>query len=89
MRHRQVLLIFLCGVLTTALAAQCAQDHRTNKKAGIVVNDLSVEGTTTLTSAELAGITAAFTGSCFDDDSDEMGQRLRMLFQNRDTLPSR
>ena len=47
------------------------------------MNDLSIDGPTTLTSDELAGITGSFTGSCFDEDSEEVvGERLRMLFQN-------
>jgi hypothetical protein len=76
-------IVFICCALTEALAGQCAQDHRTNKKAGIVVNDLSIAGPTTLTSDELAEITAEFTGSCFDEDSDAIGLRLRSPFQNR------
>jgi outer membrane protein assembly factor BamA len=76
-------IVFVCSWLTTAVAGQCAQDHRTDKKAGILVNDLSIEGPTTLSSDEIAEITGAFTGSCFDEDSEEMGERLRALFQNR------
>lgn len=59
------------------------QDHRSNKKLGIQVTDVSLVGTMSLGSDELAGITGEFKGSCFDEGSDEMGERIRYLFQNR------
>jgi outer membrane protein assembly factor BamA len=82
MRCRLFGLVFGCCLLTAALAGQCTKDQRSNKKAGILVNDLSIDGPTTLTSDELAGIAGAFTGSCFDEDPEEVEERLRMLFQN-------
>lgn len=76
-------IVCICCALTGSMAGQCAQDHRTNKKAGIVVNDLAIDGPTTLTSDELAEIKAELTGSCFDEAPDDLGVQLRALFQNR------
>lgn len=80
---RLAFLVFACFSLAISLAAQCVQDHRTDTKKGILLNDLSIVGPSTLTSAELAGIAGEMAGSCYDEDSDELGERLRMLFQNR------
>jgi outer membrane protein assembly factor BamA len=63
--------------------AQCAKDHRDNKKGGILVTDVTIAGTQTISATELAGMTGELTGDCFDDDSDEMGERVRALFQER------
>lgn len=63
--------------------AQCAQDHRTNKNSGILVSDFVVTGTQALSTTELARITGNLTGSCFDDDSEEMGERVQAQFQDR------
>ena len=80
-RTRAVLaFMFLASVLH---AAGCVQDNRTDKKAGIVVADLSITGTQTLGSDELNRIVGELTDSCFDDDSDEMGERVRAFFQDR------
>jgi len=80
-RTRAVLAcMFLASVLH---AADCVQDNRTDKKAGIVVADFSITGTQTLGSDELNRIVGELTGSCFDDDSDEMGERVRAFFQDR------
>lgn len=57
--------VLVCCVLTSGSVGQCVQDNRTNRNGGIVVNDLSIESPTKLTSDELAGIATRFTGSCF------------------------
>jgi hypothetical protein len=64
------------------LAAECANDNRTNKKAGILVTD-SISGTQTISATDLARMTTAFIGSCFDEDSEEIEERLRASFQDR------
>lgn len=80
---RPALLPVLSLLLTPLLAGQCAQDNRSDPKAGILVSDLAISGTQTLSSSEIASITGKLTGSCFNEDSDEIGERIRMLFQNR------
>jgi hypothetical protein len=58
-------------------------DNRSEKKGGILVEDLIINGPQTLDSNELAGITGTFAGSCFDDDRDELETRIKAEFQNR------
>jgi outer membrane translocation and assembly module TamA len=77
----RVLLGLVC--LNLMARAQCAKDHRDNKKGGILVTDVTIAGTQTISATELAGMTGELTGDCFDDDSDEMGERVRALFQER------
>ena len=65
------------------LSAQCSNDHRTNKDAGIQISDFTITGTQTISATDLARMTTAFIGSCFDEDSEELEQRVRASFQNR------
>ena len=76
------LLVIVVGLAIGAWA-QCAKDNRAEKKGGILVADFTITGTQTLSATEIAEITGELTGSCFNDDSDEMGERVRALFQNR------
>src|ERR1035441_3586913 len=75
----------LCGwaCLSLMAGAQCAKDNRENPKGGILVTDLPMTGTQTVSATELAGMTGELTGNCFNDDTDEIGERVRALFQNR------
>ena len=84
MSRRSSLLVFAMAVCASACAvAQCAPDHRSNKSGGILLKDLNLVGTQTLSMDQLAGIAGELTGGCFDDDSDELQQRIRALFQDR------
>jgi len=74
------LILLLC---TAWSRADCAQDHRSNKNAGILVTDFTIAGTQTISATELARITGNLIGSCFDDDPEEVGERIRALFQDR------
>jgi outer membrane protein assembly factor BamA len=65
------------------LPAECVNDHRSNKKAGILITDFTITGTQTISATDLARITGDMIGSCFDEDSDEMGERVRASFQDR------
>jgi outer membrane protein assembly factor BamA len=73
-----------CVILTPFLRADCTkdQDHRSNKRGGVLITNFTINGTQSLDSDELAAITAELTGSCFDEDSEELGERVRALFQN-------
>lgn len=75
------LLVMTC--LTIVAYAECANDHRSDKHGGIVVIDFTIIGTTTVSSTELARLTRDFVGSCYNDESEEMQERLRAGFQNR------
>jgi outer membrane protein assembly factor BamA len=72
--------IFLFGAF---LHGQCVDDHRSNKNAGILITDFTITGTQTISATDLARITSDMIGSRFDEDSDEMGERVRASFQDR------
>jgi outer membrane protein assembly factor BamA len=48
-----------------------------------LITDFSISGTHALSSEELARITSELTGSCFDEDTEELTERIRGLFQDR------
>ncbi len=83
MRSYWVRAILGLACLSLMARAQCGKDRREDPKAGIIVTDFTITGTQTVSATELAGITGELTGSCFNDDSDEMGERVRALFQDR------
>src|SRR6266849_1814414 len=65
------------------LHAECVNDHRSNKNAGILITDFTITGTQTISATELARITNDLIGSCFDEDSEELEERIRASFQDR------
>lgn len=65
------------------LPAQCVSDYRSNKKAGVLVSDFTITGTQAISATDLARISGDMIGSCYDEDSDEMGERVRASFQDR------
>jgi outer membrane protein assembly factor BamA len=65
------------------LPAECVNDYRFNKNAGIVITDFTITGTQTISATDLARITGDMIGSCFDEDSEEMEERVRASFQDR------
>src|SRR5579864_5464861 len=67
----------------TFLRADCVNDHRSNKNAGILITDFTITGTQTIGATELADITSDLIGSCFDDNTEELEERIRDSFQNR------
>lgn len=71
--------------LTAYLQGECArgEDHRSNTNAGLKITDFTISGTEKLNSEELAGIASSFIGGCFDEDSDELKERVHILFQNK------
>jgi outer membrane protein assembly factor BamA len=77
--------VFLSALILSAslLPAQCAKDRRQNKNAGILVTDFTITGTQTISATDLARITSDMIGSCYDEDSEEMEERLRAEFQDR------
>ena len=65
------------------LHAECVNDYRSNKKAGILITDFTITGTQTIGATELARITSDLIGSCFDENSEELEERIRASFQER------
>jgi outer membrane protein assembly factor BamA len=80
-RWGRVLLGLAC--LSLMARAQCGKDNRDDKKGGILVTEFTITGTQAISATELARMTAELAGNCFNDDSDEMGERVRALFQDR------
>jgi outer membrane protein assembly factor BamA len=76
-------LLFAFLFSASTLPAQCTNDHRENKNAGILVTDFTITGTQTISATDLAAITGEMIGSCYNEDSDEMEPRVRASFQNR------
>lgn len=83
MRMQLVRAVAAFGCLSMAVWAQCANDHREEKKDGILVTDFTITGTQTISETELAEMTSEFVGNCYNDDSEELGERVRMSFQDR------
>jgi outer membrane protein assembly factor BamA len=63
--------------------AECVNDYRSNKNAGILITDFTITGTQTISTTDLARITREMIGSCFDENSEEMEERVRASFQDR------
>ena len=82
--YRAVLLLSFVGYLTlTCLAQECPSDHREHKTGGILVKDVTITGTQNLTSDELLQMSGSMIGACFNDDPEEISERLRAQFQDR------
>src|SRR4029077_2701149 len=77
------LFVAIFGLGGLSACAECVNDHRSNKNAGILITDLTISRTQTISSYALARITGNMIGSCFDEDSDEMEERVRASFQDR------
>src|SRR5580704_5253498 len=79
---RHVTRVLLVATSFSVLAySQCAKDNRSDEHGGVIVTDFTINGTTTLNSTELARLSGEFVGSCYNDDSEEMQERLRAAFQ--------
>jgi outer membrane protein assembly factor BamA len=59
--------------------AQSASQSQIERK--VLIDSLVISGTQAVDSAELAEITGALSGSTFNDDADELGDRIRNQFQ--------
>lgn len=51
---------------------QCVHDYRSDKMQGIIVDQIALSGTRTVSSTELARITSAISGSCFGENSEDI-----------------
>lgn len=72
---------FVCGPILFAQVTNQSQ-HERNDDGKILVDSFVISGTRTLDSAELAEISNTMAGSEFDDDAEELGERLRAQFQD-------
>lgn len=76
------LILLLC---VPVLRAQCvsSQDYRSKKEGGIVISRAVLSGTRALSSDELAQIRAGISGSCLDDDGEDLSSLLEDQFRQR------
>src|SRR5215470_8523116 len=72
-------------ILCNSVLAQCMGklDQRSGGAAGIFISDLKLGGPKTLSSEQVCRIASAMVGHCFNEDYDELKERLRSEFQNR------
>jgi outer membrane protein assembly factor BamA len=83
MRLTLWVLFFALSFPAAFLHSECVNDHRSNKNAGILITDFTITGTQTIGATELARITSDLIGSCFDEGSEELEERIRASFQDR------
>jgi outer membrane protein assembly factor BamA len=83
MRLSPCTLLFALFLSAAFLPAECVNDYRSNKNAGILITDFTITGTQTISATDLARITSDMIGSCFNEDSEEMEERVRASFQDR------
>jgi outer membrane protein assembly factor BamA len=83
MRSRWVRVFWSVAFLSSMARAQCAKDNRESPDGGILVTDFTISGTRGMSATELARITGELIGNCFNDESEEMEERVRALFQDR------
>lgn len=83
MRRTSIVLSLFLFSLPQYLRAQCekGQDNRSDNNPGVLITDVVINGTRAISTSELAEITNQLAGKCFNDDDEELSERLRMLFQ--------
>jgi hypothetical protein len=62
-------------------AVTCSPDHRTDPKAGVLVSDVILEGTT-VGSGELSTIKSQIEGACFDEQGDLIEEVIHAAFSD-------
>jgi outer membrane translocation and assembly module TamA len=72
-------------LLAPSLLGQCTGklDQRSSKTSGVFIADMKIAGTRTLGSNQLNNLASKLVGLCFDDDPEELKERVRLLFQDR------
>lgn len=87
MRTNRLIPLLASSIFLSAFAyADCVKDERSSKTSGLLVSEFDLVGTQTLNSEEVSNIRSEFIGSCFNDDSEEVAERIRAAFQNRGYL---
>ena len=83
MLNRRTFLPFVAILFSIFVRGDCLKDYRSSQNSGVLISDLTITGTRTLSSNVLNAMASQLVGSCFNDDSDELGDRVRALFQDR------
>jgi outer membrane protein insertion porin family len=82
MRYVRFLSCLTAVAFLSVLAhAECREDHRSNKSAGVLITELTLSGTHSVRANSAAS--SDMMGSCFDENSEELAERIRYLFQNK------
>jgi outer membrane protein assembly factor BamA len=82
-RGRVLPCLIVIAHLATFVHAECRKDHRSNKNAGLLISDLVLNGTHAVSSSELSRIAGDLAGSCFDENSEELQERIKSLFLDK------
>jgi outer membrane protein assembly factor BamA len=77
--HAWVFVVALLFASCRAGVALSANESAGERK--VIVESFVISGTQAVDTAELAEITGAMSGSTFNDDTDELGERIRHQFQ--------
>jgi hypothetical protein len=72
----------VCILIATSLWGDCAPDHRSDKTAGVFIDDLIISGTSSFASADLQSIRSKLIGACVDEKTDDLEVLLKEVFQN-------
>jgi len=78
----RVAISFFCVFLASNLWADCVPDYRSDNRSGIFIQDFAISGVSSLSSADLLNIRSKLTGACVDEDTDDLKQLVKGLFQN-------
>lgn len=79
---RTIALALVCILFAAFLRAECAPDHRSDKGAGVFIADFIIKETSGLSSSQLATIRNKVIGACTDENTDDLGELVRAVFQN-------
>jgi hypothetical protein len=79
---RSTAAVLFCIFLPVVLLADCAPDYRSDKKSGLFIADVMINGTVSISSLELSKIKSNLIGACVNENSEELEERVRALFQN-------
>jgi outer membrane protein assembly factor BamA len=63
--------------------ADCLKDNRSSRTSGLLIIEFNIIGTHSLSTEELSSVTRDLLGSCFNDNTEEIGERIRASFQDR------
>jgi len=82
LRHPLLCTAALLVFVTAGAWAGCAPDYRFDKNSGVFIQDFIVNGTTSLDSGDLQKIRGKLIGACVDEQTDDLEQLVKGLFQN-------
>ena len=79
---RTIATALVCFVFAAVLWADCAPDYRSEKKAGVFIEDLVIDETSGIGSNRLSAMRNKLIGACADEKTEDLEELIRALFQN-------